>query len=504
MFIPEKVLLTDFAQIDWYNSKSYLFLIKQSIHMKKIVTILFFLMLGAGAVSAQTPITNGGFENWPTSGNIDPIGWSSSDDFLTQFGLGDPHGCEKETTAANVYAGTSSVVLTTKSVAIPTIGNFTIAGILNIGKSSLSLPSLQLTVGGVAYASRPDSLVFAYQYITPPTTTDSGVITVTLTQASSNNSTIPIGSAKVYLSYSSTYSVYKAKINYESAQNPDTLKIQAQSSAALFMNGVDGAQLWLDDVKFVGLDTIFKAYIHPTGLKKGCTGDVIALRTDNLAGDTYQWYRNGNPLPADTNYQYNASVSGRYFVTILHNGTNYSTDTTEVAIFPTPTVALSGNQDTVCNNASPIQLSGGSPAGGNYTVNGAPAQAGSFNPANAGPAGTKTIRYTYTSPDGCSASATEPIYVKNCITGIEVLQADLQIHVYPNPASNLMFIESNEKLVGGTARIYDVQGRLVATTNIDAIKTVINVTNLTNGWYTIQIADANNKPAANAKMSVQK
>lgn len=471
--------------------------------MKRLFTLLSITMFGAAVVSAQAPVPNGGFENWPTSGNIDPTGWSSSDDFLTQFGLSDPRGCERETSPANIYAGSSAVVLTTKSVSIPTLGNFTIAGILNLGKSSLSLPSLQLTVGGTGYASRPDSIQFAYQYITPPGTTDNGKISVKLTQASANNSTIPIGSFSMDLPYSPSYTVVKAKINYESAQNPDTLKLQAQSSAALFMTGVDGAQLWLDDVQFIGLDTAFKAYIHPTNSQRGCDGDSFLLRTDNLTGDTYQWYRNGQAINGATDYQYKAGATGRYFVSILHNGTDYSTDTITVAVFPIPTVTLSGNVDSVCNNGGAVQLTGGSPAGGSYTVNGAAAAGGSYDPS-AGAPGNKTIRYTYTSPDGCSATATEPIYVKNCITGIEMLQSELQVNIYPNPASNMFFIESNERLMGGIAKVYDIQGKLVTSIAIDNTKTAINTSNLSDGWYTIQIIDTKGKPAANAKLGIVK
>ncbi|GAA4362026.1 hypothetical protein GCM10023185_29580 [Hymenobacter saemangeumensis] len=63
----------------------------------------------------------------------------------------------------------------------------------------------------------------------------------------------------------------------------------------------------------------------------------------------------------------------------------------------------------VCVNASTFTLTGGSPAGGTYRVNGTVAS--SFNPAAAG-VGSYTITYTFTDGTGCSATATRTLEVR--------------------------------------------------------------------------------------------
>ncbi len=75
-----------------------------------------------------------------------------------------------------------------------------------------------------------------------------------------------------------------------------------------------------------------------------------------------------------------------------------------------PTVTLSGNPDTICNNSSAITLTGGSPAGGAFSGNGV--AGGSFTPSTIG---TTTITYTYTDNHSCSNTATENIEVDSCI-----------------------------------------------------------------------------------------
>jgi len=74
-----------------------------------------------------------------------------------------------------------------------------------------------------------------------------------------------------------------------------------------------------------------------------------------------------------------------------------------------PGVSLSGNPDTVCNNASAISLTGGGPAGGVFSGSGV--AGGSFTPSSTG---TATITYTFTDGNSCTNTATENIVVDSC------------------------------------------------------------------------------------------
>ncbi|MEI7897003.1 MAG: gliding motility-associated C-terminal domain-containing protein [bacterium] len=80
-----------------------------------------------------------------------------------------------------------------------------------------------------------------------------------------------------------------------------------------------------------------------------------------------------------------------------------------ITFFPAPLVSLAGF-DSTCFNEPAFQLSGGSPPGGEYMIDGTAAY--SFDPAGKG-AGTHTIIYRYTDEHGCKNSDSSNVYIKN-------------------------------------------------------------------------------------------
>lgn len=72
-------------------------------------------------------------------------------------------------------------------------------------------------------------------------------------------------------------------------------------------------------------------------------------------------------------------------------------------VHPQPTVTLTWPHSALCTNEASIPLSGGTPAGGSYSINNQAATV--FNPAALG-TGTHTIRYSYSDNNGCSDTAT--------------------------------------------------------------------------------------------------
>jgi uncharacterized protein (TIGR02145 family) len=84
-----------------------------------------------------------------------------------------------------------------------------------------------------------------------------------------------------------------------------------------------------------------------------------------------------------------------------------------------PIVTFASCFDTITTvNAKPIKLKGGIPLGGTYSGPGVNSLTGIFNPALAG-VGTKTITYTYTNADNCTALAhthiiNYPLSIVNC------------------------------------------------------------------------------------------
>ncbi|MDO7876857.1 CARDB domain-containing protein [Hymenobacter sp. ASUV-10] len=85
-----------------------------------------------------------------------------------------------------------------------------------------------------------------------------------------------------------------------------------------------------------------------------------------------------------------------------------NTNGSDLTVTAPPAVTLAALAP-VCINSAAFTLTGGSPAGGTYRVDGT--VAGSFNPAAAG-VGTYTITYTYTAGTSCSATATRTLEVR--------------------------------------------------------------------------------------------
>lgn len=109
--------------------------------------------------------------------------------------------------------------------------------------------------------------------------------------------------------------------------------------------------------------------------------------------------------PGVSNGVFNPSVAGVGVHTITYtytdaNGCTNSADFT-ITVINSILVTAPDNIE-VCIDAAPITLSGATPEGGVYTLNGNPIT--TFNPATAG-AGVHTITYTYTDEYNCTNSA---------------------------------------------------------------------------------------------------
>lgn len=473
--------------------------------MMRFYTLLFFSAFAA-TVFGQAAIPNGDFENWTSlNGAQNPVRWKTIDDVLTvlPFNIPSQNLVVQETDPANVASGASSVLLTTKGVSFPLVGDITFAGSMSIGNYGLTpqgLTSFQVTLGGVRYTDRPDSIEFTYKYKLP-SGQDHGTVTVNLTNATPHDGTVTVGSATIDLYPTNNFSTLKAKINYYSALNPDTLKMQVESSATTFGQGVLGGQLWFDDVKFIGYDTIFKAYLFPKTDLVRCEGDTVAIRTDEIAGDNYVWFRNGVTLPYTT-YKIRVNTSGLYNVLVTHNHALWVSDTIRLTVNPLPVVAYTGYLDTLCKDDAPVELVGGSPAGGTYSGSGV--RQNIFYPATAS-TGNKTLTYTYTDNNGCTARASLlRFYIVDCTVGISAVGADAAISLYPNPAKDKLYITGNSHVIGAQASLYDMQGRLISTMPISAEASVFDLNGVEEGLYSILVTNEKGQSLATSKISVMK
>ncbi|MCB9235461.1 MAG: T9SS type A sorting domain-containing protein [Bacteroidia bacterium] len=141
-----------------------------------------------------------------------------------------------------------------------------------------------------------------------------------------------------------------------------------------------------------------------------CPGGSVGLTAVPTGGaTTYSWSpATGLSNPSIANPTANPSVTTQYVVTVTDGGSCSAKDTVIVNVHPA-SASLSLGPDSICLGASPVTLTGGSPAGGSYQGNGV--SGGAFDPAQAGP-GWQTILYQYVNGFGCAASATDSIFVE--------------------------------------------------------------------------------------------
>jgi hypothetical protein len=112
-------------------------------------------------------------------------------------------------------------------------------------------------------------------------------------------------------------------------------------------------------------------------------------------------------------------------------------------------------------------------------------------------AGTYTVYVV--NQDGCSSSATVTI---TSTTGIIQINANQEVAVFPNPASNVLNVVSSTDLTGNNVQIYDATGRLVAGKVLEGPTNTINVSSLANGAYIMKIINKANETVGQNKFTV--
>ncbi len=192
-----------------------------------------------------------------------------------------------------------------------------------------------------------------------------------------------------------------------------------------------------------------------------CQGDPPYPLTGGLpAGGTYS----GTGVMNSSFYAVSSGIGSftvKYKKTDISNGCADSA-LRVVTVHAKPAVSWPGGTMMLCEYWSPVMLSGGLPAGGQYSGNAV--SAGVFMPAMAG-IGSHTLVYTYTDPlTNCTDTAQRQFLVDPC-TGIEP-DEDIQIGLSRMDGYLLLYSDKP-----GTSAVrlelLDVYGRLVFETRVE-------------------------------------
>lgn len=185
--------------------------------------------------------------------------------------------------------------------------------------------------------------------------------------------------------------------------------------------------------------------IDLSGPASMCEGDSVILSTT---------YPNGLLWSTmDTTTSIVVSTPGVYDLTYTHpNGCSSTSNPVTISVSPIPTVSFTLAEDTTCQTAGVVALTG-TPTGGTFAGTGVTGS--DFDPTLSG-LGQFTIEYSYTNSGGCSNSQTQTIVVEDCSS----LQENelTNVSVYPNPTNGMFTIELDGEF---TFEVHDARGRVV-------------------------------------------
>ncbi|MGB0888317.1 MAG: T9SS type A sorting domain-containing protein [Vicingaceae bacterium] len=178
--------------------------------------------------------------------------------------------------------------------------------------------------------------------------------------------------------------------------------------------------------------------------------------------------------------------AGQYWGTAT-NACGANSDTINLSFF-TPTIVNlnSFNPNVLCSTDLPVVLPAGTPSGGVYSGNGVIGN--SFYPANVS-IGNHNVIYTIIDNNSCVNSDTTIITVDAC-TGIDNVNSDFGILIYPNPSTGLFIIEKpNDLNKDVQIRVLDATSKLIEEKVIPLGKQTIEVdiTAYSNGVYYLQL-----------------
>ena len=99
------------------------------------------------------------------------------------------------------------------------------------------------------------------------------------------------------------------------------------------------------------------AAISNSGNNILCQGDSITLTANQVAGLTYQWYKNGDTIQSANNSSINVSISGDYKVEITNiNGCSDISSSISIAVNPSPNALITAGGSTIFCSGGNVNL----------------------------------------------------------------------------------------------------------------------------------------------------
>jgi hypothetical protein len=204
---------------------------------------------------------------------------------------------------------------------------------------------------------------------------------------------------------------------YSGSISPGTVIASDSALTFVFYSNYTGISAgW--NAQFSCINVAPPAIISQPISQQVCAGDTAIFEIEAVGGDTleYEWKFNGVAIMNATSNkliinQSDASKIGNYFCIVRNPYGIDSSNVVSLSLFNLPVVSL--NISPVCFSNDTINLTGGSPIGGNYV--GPYVTNNQFKIGSAG-LGSHFITYNYTDNNGCKSSATNTITIRSLPT----------------------------------------------------------------------------------------
>lgn len=196
--------------------------------------------------------------------------------------------------------------------------------------------------------------------------------------------------------------------------------------------------------------------------------DNIALQLIGPGGmKNYTWF-NGSDLQV-----FNATGAGLYYLEVESQEGCVFTDSINLDVYTSPIISLGG--DTVLRTETPLILSPGSGFDRYEWSTGESTE--SIEVKDKG-----TYSVTVTDSNGCTGSAQMEVLSSASIAGV----ADIKFSVYPNPASDLLYINTDASVKSGLITLLDYNGKVVLEQHMNG-SMALDVSKLAAGMYILRV-----------------
>lgn len=213
-------------------------------------------------------------------------------------------------------------------------------------------------------------------------------------------------------------------------------------------------------------------------------GASLDLQAVSGTGLNYEWLYNGNPvgnnLPLLT-----AGQSGTYQLRVSKNASCQSSSSPVTVLLNQSSTVQILNLDTqYCNSASPVVLQA-NVNGGTFTIDGQTATTLDPGSLSVGP---HEVIFNYTNEASCVSTQSLFVNVQDCSGNAELSQFDFSM--YPNPASDFIFIRRPGNSTLLRVEVSDMYGRLLRQFESSDQQFSLNVTDYQLGTYIVRLTSS--------------